>query len=56
MLFTLALVASHPVTVGSVVITPYGGFNTLLPAGQRSLGAFTPVETLHTGKIGRAHV
>lgn len=53
-LFTLALVASHPVTVGSVVITPYGGFNTLMPIGQRAQGVFTPVETLHTGIVGLA--
>lgn len=53
-LVTLALVASRPVKVGSTVLTPYGGFNTLLPVGQRAAGVFTPVETLHTGIIGVA--
>ena len=53
-LITLALVASHPMTFGSVVITPYGGFNTFLPIGQRARGVFTPVETLHTGIAGVA--
>ena len=48
----LALVASRPVTIGSVVVTPYGGFNTVVPIGQRALGVFTPVETLHTGIVG----
>ena len=53
-LATLALVASHPVTFGSAVITPYGGFNTLMPIGHRARGVFTPVETLHTGIAGVA--
>jgi hypothetical protein len=53
-LLTLALVASRPVTVGSVVVTPYGGFNMLVPVGQRALGVFTPVETLRTGIVGAA--
>lgn len=53
-LVTLAVVGSHPVTLGSVVVTPYGGFNTLMPIGQRALGVFTPVETLHTGIAGIA--
>ena len=51
---TLAFVASRPVTLGSVAITPYGGFNTVVPIGQRDLGVFTPVETLHTGIVGVA--
>jgi hypothetical protein len=53
-LLTLALVASRPVTVGSVVITPYGGFNVLMPIGQRARGVFTPVESLRTGIAGMA--
>ena len=51
---TLAAVASHPVTLGSVVITPYGGFNSVVPIGQRAQGLFTPLETLHTGIAGVA--
>ena len=54
LLVTLALVASRPVKLGSVAITPYGGFNTVAPIGQRALGVFTPVETLHTGIAGVA--
>lgn len=53
-LATLALVASRPVTLGSIVMTPYGGFNTLLPIGHRERGVFTPVEALHTGIAGLA--
>jgi len=49
---TLALVASRPMTLGSFAITPYGGFNTLMPIGERKCGIFTPVETLHTGIAG----
>lgn len=50
----LALVASRPLTIGSTVITPYGGFNTLAPMGQRDRGLFTPVETQHAGIVGVA--
>ena len=51
-LVNFALVASHPVTIGSTAITPYGGFNTLLPIGERARGVFTPIETLHTAIVG----
>ena len=51
-LATLALVASRPLTVGSTTITPYAGFNTLLPIGRRERGIFTPLEALHTAIVG----
>jgi hypothetical protein len=53
-LLTLAFVASRPVTLGSLVVTPYGGFNTVAPIGHRARGVFTPVETLHSGILGLA--
>lgn len=53
-LLTIALVASHPVALGSVVITPYGGLNAVVPIGQRARGVFTPLETLRTGIVGVA--
>lgn len=53
-LLTIALVASRPVPLGSLVITPYGGFQTVVPVGSRARGVFTPVETLHNGIVGVA--
>ena len=41
-----------PVKIGSLLITPYGGIETLAPAGARARGVFTPVETLHAGIVG----
>jgi hypothetical protein len=51
-LLTVALVASRPITVRSLVLTPYGGFSALVPLGQRAAGIFTPVETTRTGIAG----
>ena len=54
LLGTFAVIASRPVTIGSLSVTPYGGFEALVPIGQRARGVFTPVETLHAGVIGVA--
>jgi hypothetical protein len=54
LLVTLALIASRPVKIGSLLMTPYGGFEALAPVGARARGVFTPVETLHAGIIGLA--
>lgn len=54
LLVTLALIASRPVKIGSLPITPYGGFETVAPVGARARGVFTPVETLHAGIVGVA--
>jgi hypothetical protein len=51
---TLALVASRPIQLGSVQVTPYGGIETVVPAGHRDRGIFTPVEILHAGIVGAA--
>jgi len=51
-LLTIALVASRPFTIRSLVITPYGGLSALVPVGQRSAGVFTPPETTRTGVAG----
>jgi hypothetical protein len=51
---TFALVASRPIPIGSFVVTPYGGMETVAPAGHRDRGIFTPVETLHAGIVGAA--
>jgi hypothetical protein len=53
-LVTLAVVASRPVNLGSVVLVPYGGYEALVPVGHRARGVFTPVETQHTGIAGVA--
>ena len=53
-LVTLALVASRPVTLGSLVVTPYGGLEAVVPVGDRARGVFTPVETLYAGIAGVA--
>ena len=54
LLVTLALIASRPVTLGSLLITPYGGVEALAPIGARARGVFTPVETLYAGIVGVA--
>jgi hypothetical protein len=51
---TLALIGSRPIQFGSFVVTPYGGIETVAPAGHRDRGIFTPVETLHAGIVGAA--
>jgi hypothetical protein len=51
---TIAVIASRPVTLGSLRITTYGGFESLAPVGDRARGVFTPVETLHAGILGVA--
>jgi len=53
-LVAFAFVASRPSTIGSTIITPYAGFNTLAPIGQRDRGLFTPVETQHAALVGVA--
>lgn len=54
LLGTLAIIASRPVTVGAVTMTPYFGFESVVPIGGRARGVFTPVETLHAGIAGVA--
>lgn len=51
---TFALIASRPLQVGSIVVTPYGGLEAVVPAGHRARGIFTPVETLFAGIAGLA--
>jgi hypothetical protein len=51
---TFAFVASRPVKVASLSLTPYGGFEALVPIGHRARGVFTPVETLHAAIVGVA--
>jgi hypothetical protein len=51
---TFAFVASRPIRIGSLPMTPYGGFEALVPVGQRARGVFTPVETLHAAIVGVA--
>lgn len=53
-LVTIAVIASRPVTLGSLRMTTYGGFESLAPVGSRARGVFTPVETLYAGIIGVA--
>jgi hypothetical protein len=53
-LVTIAVIASRPVSLGSLRMTTYGGFESLAPVGRRARGVFTPVETLHAGIIGVA--
>jgi hypothetical protein len=54
LLGTIAVIASRPVTIGSLTMTPYGGFESVVPIGGRARGVFTPVETLHAGIAGVA--
>jgi len=54
LLGTFAFVASRPVKIGAVSLTPYGGFEAVVPIGHRDRGVFTPVETLHAGIVGVA--
>jgi len=54
LLGTFAFVASRPVKIGSLSVTPYGGFEALVPIGHRARGVFTPVETLHAAIAGAA--
>jgi hypothetical protein len=54
LLATLAFVASRPVKIASLALTPYGGFEALVPIGHRARGVFTPVETLRAGIVGVA--
>jgi hypothetical protein len=53
-LLTLALVASRPVTHGSLVVTPYAGLEAVVPEGHRARGVFTPIDTLYAGIAGVA--
>lgn len=52
LLATIAFVASRPVKLGSLVVTPYGGIESVAPVGHRARGVFTPIETLHAGVVG----
>jgi hypothetical protein len=54
LLGTFAFIASRPVKIGAVFLTPYGGFEAVVPIGHRDRGVFTPVETLHAGIVGVA--
>lgn len=54
LLVTLAVIASRPVNIGSLQLTPYGGFEAVAPVASRARGVFTPVETLHAGIVGVA--
>jgi hypothetical protein len=54
LLLTVAFVASHPLNLGSLLVTPYGGLEAVIPVGDRARGVFTPVETLHAGIVGVA--
>jgi hypothetical protein len=54
LLVTLAVIASRPVKIGSLLMTPYGGFDAVAPVGARARGVFTPVETLPAGLVGVA--
>jgi len=54
LLGTFAFVASRPVKIGSLPVTPYGGFEAVVPVGHRARGVFTPVETLPAAILGVA--
>lgn len=54
LLGTLAVIASRPVKISSLTMTPYGGFESVVPMGGRARGVFTPVETLFAGIAGVA--
>ena len=53
-LLTTAVVASRPVKLGAVLLVPYGGYEALVPVGNRARGVFTPVETLAAAVAGVA--
>jgi hypothetical protein len=53
-LFSFAPIASRPVKIRGITITPYGGLLTIVPAGNREDKIFTPPETGRAAVIGVA--
>jgi hypothetical protein len=51
-LFDFAVVVSRPLKLGGITITPYSGFNMLVPAGHPEDKLFTPPETVKMAIVG----